>query len=100
MRNWIHVLDHCAAINLIVNDNNAAGEIFNIGSKTLITNLDLIKNILKSLNKSEELISFVTDRPAHDLCYHLCSDKIMKKYNWKETKDFSEEIQKLANWNL
>lgn len=96
MRNWIHVLDHCNAIYLIVNDNNSQGEIFNIGSDTLITNLELIKTILNILNKPEHLISFVKDRPAHDLCYHLCSDKIKNKFNWKEEKIFSKEIEILA----
>lgn len=88
MRNWIHVLDHCDGIWKIFN-NGKLGEIYNIGSDTLITNIDLIKQILKIMNKPEDLISFVKDRPAHDLCYHLNCNKIKSELNWKQQIDFN-----------
>ena len=93
IRNWIHVKDHCKGILNVVTSNKIPGQIFNIGSTTLITNIDLIKKILKILNKSEDLITFVTDRKAHDIAYHLNSDKIFKKFNWKETIDFNSGLK-------
>ena len=88
MRNWIFVQDHCAAINKIINSNDYAGEVFNIGSTTLIPNIEVIKQILQILQKPESLIQYVTDRPAHDFCYHLNSAKITEKFNWREQNSF------------
>jgi dTDP-glucose 4,6-dehydratase len=98
MRNWIYVLDHCDAILKIVNDDEHPGEIFNVGSKTLTTNLDVITLILTLLNKPESLITYVKDRPAHDLCYHLCSNKICAVFNWNEHHDFSKGLVETINF--
>ena len=94
MRNWIHVLDHCDAIWKIFNNGNF-GEIYNVGSDTLITNIKLIKDIIYHLDASEELIEHVTDRPGHDLCYHLCSRKIQNELSWKQQISFEEGIKDL-----
>lgn len=97
MRNWIHVLDHCDAIWKIFN-NGTIGEIYNVGSDTLITNIDLIHTIIQQLNSSVELIEHVTDRPGHDLCYHLCSNKIQNELNWKQNITFENGITDLLNF--
>ena len=94
MRNWIYVDDHCEAIYKIINKNDIAGEIFNVGSDTLITNIDLILMILKITSRSEILIKFVDDRPGHDFCYHLCSDKIKQMFDWKEQTNFESGLNK------
>jgi dTDP-glucose 4,6-dehydratase len=99
MRNWIHVLDHCDAIWKIFN-NGRIGEIYNVGSDTLITNIDLIHTIIQQLNSSVELIEHVTDRPGHDLCYHLCSNKIQNELNWKQNITFENGITDLLNFEV
>jgi dTDP-glucose 4,6-dehydratase len=97
MRNWIHVIDHCDAIWKIYN-NGKIGEIYNVGSDTLITNIELIKHIIQQLNSSEELIEHVTDRPGHDLCYHLCSKKIQNELNWNQKINFNDGINDLLQF--
>lgn len=97
MRNWIHVLDHCDAVWKIFL-NGKIGEIYNVGSDTLITNIKLIKEIIHHLDASEDLIKHVTDRPGHDLCYHLCSEKIQNELDWKQQISFEEGIKDLLNF--
>ena len=85
MREWIGVMDHVQAI-IQLYDKGENGEIYNIGSGYRIDNLTLVKKILTIMNKPETLISFVKDRPGHDICYKLDSNKIRKitnleKYN-------------------
>ena len=75
MREWISVHDHANAI-LDLYEKGSLGEIYNIGSGYRIDNLKLVKYILFLLNKDESLISFVKDRPGHDICYKLSSNKI------------------------
>lgn len=98
LRNWIYVDDHCKAIEMIVNYDDIKGEIFNVGSKTLLTNIDICKSILKQINKSENLIEYVADRPGHDLCYHLCSSKIKSKFNWDEEYELDTGLEKTINF--
>lgn len=93
IRNWIYVDDHCSGIIDVLTCDSVPGQIFNIGSKTLITNIDLIKKILRILNKPESLITYVADRTAHDFAYHLCSDKISTKFNWEEYTGFDEGLK-------
>jgi dTDP-glucose 4,6-dehydratase len=101
IRNWIYVTDHCdGIIKILESTDYYKGEVFNIGSDVLIPNIDVVKQILKIANKSEELIEFVKDRPAHDFAYHLCSDKIKSKLNWKEQKTFEEGIKETINFYL
>ena len=92
LRNWIYVEDHCKAIEKIINCNTIKGEIYNIGSKTLLENIDICKSILKQINKTENLIEYVKDRPGHDLCYHLCSDKIKNEFNWEEQTTLNQGL--------
>jgi dTDP-glucose 4,6-dehydratase len=93
IRNWIYVDDHCQGI-LNILESGRFGEIFNIGSDTLIPNIDVIKEILKQLNKNENLISFVKDRPGHDFAYHLNSNKIKELTGWKESSSFQNYLTK------
>ncbi|MGB4614410.1 MAG: dTDP-glucose 4,6-dehydratase, partial [Erysipelotrichaceae bacterium] len=75
VRDWLHVKDHCSAIDLIVR-NGKDGEVYNIGGNNERTNLEVVKTILKELGKSEDLINYVTDRPGHDLRYAIDPTKI------------------------
>ena len=75
VRDWLYVGDHCSAIDLIVR-NGRDGEVYNIGGHNERTNLEVVKTILKALGKPESLITFVKDRPGHDLRYAIDPTKI------------------------
>ena len=74
VRDWLHVYDHCTAIDLIIHEGKI-GEIYNIGGNNEKSNIDVVKIILKELGKSEKLIKYVNDRPGHDLRYAIDSTK-------------------------
>ena len=97
VRDWIHVHDHNVGVDLIVRKGRD-GEIYNLGGHSEKTNLDVVKTILKQLNKPESLISFVTDRPGHDLRYAIDSTKVEKELNWNRTYNFEEGIKETVDW--
>ncbi|TAH67235.1 MAG: NAD-dependent epimerase/dehydratase family protein, partial [Anaerolineaceae bacterium] len=99
VRDWLYVEDHCIAIDLIVK-NGTVGEVYNIGGHNEKTNLEVVKIILKELGKSEELISFVTDRPGHDRRYAIDPAKISKELGWEPTTLFDEGIKMTIKWYL
>ena len=99
VRDWLYVDDHCKAIDLIVRYGKN-GEIYNIGGHSEKSNLDVIKEILKILNKPTSLISFVKDRPGHDLRYAMNPAKIEKELGWKPEYCFDEALKKTILWNL
>ena len=78
VRDWLYVTDHCAAIDLIVRKGRV-GEVYNIGGHNERTNLQVVKTILKALDKPESLIHFVTDRPGHDMRYAIDPTKIREE---------------------
>lgn len=97
IRDWIHVYDHNVGIDLIVR-NGKEGNIYNLGGHSEKTNLELVKIILKELNKPESLITFVTDRPGHDLRYAIDSTKVEKELRWTRTYSFEEGIKSTIEW--
>lgn len=97
IRDWLHVEQHCDGI-LKVLLKGRQGESYNISNNNELTNLELVKKILKHLNKPENLIYFVEDRPGHDLRYGLDSSKIRRKLGWKPKRRFNEELQETINW--
>ena len=97
VRDWIHVHDHNVGVDLIVREGRE-GEIYNLGGHSERTNLDVVKTILKQLNKPESLITFVTDRPGHDLRYAIDSKKVEKELNWDRTYDFETGIKETIEW--
>lgn len=99
IRDWLYVKDHCIAIDLIVRKGNV-GEVYNIGGHNEKTNIDVIKFILKELGKSEDLITYVTDRPGHDRRYAIDPAKIKKDLDWEPTTLFDEGIKKTVRWYL
>ena len=100
VRDWIHVYDHCLALDLIL-QKGKIGEVYNVGANNLINNLQVAKNILKLLDKPESLITFVKDRPGHDLKYALNCEKIKNELGFYPTLDFTfglkECVKELQN---
>jgi len=96
VRDWIHVLDNCRAIDL-VSKKGRLGEIFNIGSGNERTNLEIANLILEELNKPKTLIKFVKDRPGHDFRYSLNWEKI-KKLGWESRISLIEGLKKTIEW--
>ena len=96
VREWLYVLDNCDAINFIL-QNGKDGEIYNIGSANEMKNIELTKNILGILGKSEGLIEFVKDRPGHDKRYALNVSKL-KKLGWKPKYRFKTALRDTVLW--
>lgn len=99
VRDWLYVIDHCQAIDLIVR-KGTVGEVYNIGGHNEKTNLEVVKTILAELGKSEELITFVKDRPGHDRRYAIDPTKINKELGWEPTTLFDEGIKMTIRWYL
>ena len=97
VRDWLHVYDHCTAIDLIIHEGKI-GEIYNIGGNNEKSNIDVVKIILKELGKSEKLIKYVNDRPGHDLRYAIDSTKIKTTPNWKPVYSFEKGILDTIKW--
>lgn len=97
VRDWLHVYDHCTAIDLIIHEGKI-GEIYNIGGNNEKSNIDVVKIILKELGKSEKLIKYVNDRPGHDLRYAIDSTKIKTTLNWKPVYSFKKGILDTIKW--
>ena len=99
VRDWLYVGDHCTAIDLVVR-HGRDGEVYNIGGHNERTNLEVVKTILKALGKPETLITYVKDRPGHDLRYAMDPTKIEKELGWKPEYNFDTGIQATIKWNL
>lgn len=98
IRDWLYVEDHCDAIDLIVK-NGHNGEIYNVGGHNEKTNLEVVEIILDTLKKPRELISFVKDRPGHDLRYAIDPAKVTK-LGWKSHHNFESGIRSTIKWNI
>ena len=99
VRDWLHVYDHCTAIDLIVRKGRD-GEVYNIGGHNERSNLEVVKCILRELGKPETLITFVKDRAGHDLRYAMDPTKIMMELGWKPKFTFETGIGPTIQWNL
>lgn len=97
VRDWLFVLDHCRAIDLIVR-KGTPGEVYNIGGHNERRNIDVVKAILSQLGKPEILISYVTDRPGHDLRYAIDPTKISKELGWLPETDFETGLAQTIRW--
>lgn len=99
VRDWLHVSDHCEAIDLIIHKGKV-GEIYNIGGHNERTNLQVVQTILKALDKPESLIKYVKDRPGHDRRYAIDPTKIETELGWKPKYNFDTGIAQTIQWYL
>lgn len=107
IRDWLYVEDHASAIDLIFH-RGKPGETYNIGGKNEWKNIDLIKLLCKIMDKklkrpegtSEKLITFVKDRPGHDLRYSIDSSKLKRELGWSPLPDFKAGLEKTVSWYL
>ena len=97
VRDWLHVDDHCAAIDRILR-NGTIGEVYNVGGHNERTNLQVIRVILRELGKPESLITFVADRKGHDRRYAIDPSKIHSQLGWLPETALDEGIRKTVRW--
>lgn len=99
VRDWLHVEDHCSAIDLVLHKGRN-GEVYNIGGNNERTNIEVVKAILRYLNKPESLITFVDDRLGHDRRYAIDATKIREELGWQPKYTFEEGLKKTIDWYL
>lgn len=99
VRDWLHVEDHCRAIDLILHQGRI-GEVYNIGGRNERTNLEVVHTILKLLNQSESLITYIKDRPGHDLRYAIDAAKIEMELGWVPMYQFETGMLQTIEWYL
>lgn len=97
IRDWLFVEDHCSGICTVL-EKGKFGEVYNIGGNNEWFNIDIVKLILKLLDKPESLITYVKDRPGHDRRYAIDSSKIQNELGWKPAHNFEDGIRKTINW--
>lgn len=99
VRDWLYVEDHCKAIDLIIH-NASVGAVYIVGGHNEMANIDIVKMIIKELGKSEDLITYVTDRKGHDLRYAVDPTKIHNELGWLPEIKFEDGIKKTIKWYL
>jgi dTDP-glucose 4,6-dehydratase len=99
VRDWLYVEDHCAAIDAVL-AGGRVGEVYNIGGSNEWKNIDIVRLLLKKLRKPESLITFVRDRPGHDLRYAIDPSKISRELGWSPSVTFEEGLARTIDWYL
>jgi dTDP-glucose 4,6-dehydratase len=99
IRDWLHVDDHCIGIHTVL-AKGSAGEIYNIGGGTELSNLELTHRILSLMNKDESNIEFVEDRLGHDRRYSVDISKISEKLQYQPSIDFENGLMETVNWYI
>jgi dTDP-glucose 4,6-dehydratase len=97
IRDWLHVLDHCSAIDTVLHAGEM-GEVYNVGGNNEKANLEIVRLILQQLGKSESLITYVQDRLGHDRRYAIDNTKITTELGWKPKYTFEEGIRETIEW--
>ena len=99
VRDWLHVSDHCAAIDTVLH-KGVDGEIYNIGGNNEKANIEIVKLIIETLGKSENLIRYVKDRPGHDRRYAIDNTKITTQLGWYPVYTFEKGMKETIEWYL
>ncbi len=99
VRDWIYVLDHNYAIETVL-EKGKIGEVYNIGAKNEMTNIEIVRLILNHLGKGDEMIEYVKDRPGHDRRYAIDNTKIETELGWKPEFSFETAIGETIDWYL
>lgn len=97
IRDWLYVDDHCSAIQSVL-EKGQAGEVYNIGGSRALPNIEVVKKILAATGRTEELLSYVTDRPGHDRRYAITTAKLEAATGWKATMDFEQGLTATVDW--
>ncbi|MBM3319442.1 MAG: dTDP-glucose 4,6-dehydratase [Candidatus Eisenbacteria bacterium] len=99
VRDWIHVEDHCRALDLVLREGRL-GEVYNIGSRSEMPNIEIVRTILRLLEKPESLIRFIEDRPGHDFRYAIDPGKIESELGWRPERTVGEGLAETVAWYL
>lgn len=99
VRDWLYVYDHCKAIDLIL-QRGRVGEVYNVGGHNEMRNIDIVRLILRELDKPETLITYVTDRAGHDLRYAIDPGKIHAELGWLPATTFNDGLKLTVKWYL
>ncbi len=99
VRDWIYVIDHNRAVEAVF-ENGKDGEVYNIGARTEMPNIEIVKLILKELGKSEDMIEYVKDRPGHDRRYAIDSTKTESELGWNPKFNFENAVSQTIKWYL
>jgi dTDP-glucose 4,6-dehydratase len=99
VRDWLHVSDHCSAIDTVLHKGRD-GEIYNIGGNNEKANISIVKLIIRTLGKSENLIKYVKDRPGHDRRYSIDNTKITTELGWEPAYTFEQGMKETIQWYL
>ncbi len=97
VRDWIHVEDHCRAIDLVLRGGRA-GEVYNIGAENECPNLDVVRAILRHTDRGEDLIRHVPDRPGHDRRYAMNAAKVRDELGWRPQHTFAAGLAATVDW--
>ena len=99
VRDWLHVSDHCTAIDTVLHKGKD-GEVYNIGGNNEKANIEIVKLLITTLGKSEDLIKYVKDRPGHDRRYAIDNTKITTELGWEPAYTFEQGIKETIQWYL
>lgn len=99
IRDWLHVKDHCSAITAVL-ERGKVGRVYNIGGNNEKANIEIVKLILKELDKPESLITHVRDRPGHDRRYAIDNTRITTELEWRPSYTFEQGIRETIQWYL
>ena len=99
VRDWLHVYDHCSALDLIVKEGEP-GEVYNIGGNSEKNNLEIVGRILEEMGKNHDSIEFIEDRPGHDLRYAIDAAKLKMNFGWEPAIAFEEGIVSTIRWYI
>ena len=97
VRDWLHVDDHCRAIDALI-ARGQPGSIYNVGGGSPISNMELVRSVLRICGKPESLIQHVPDRPGHDRRYAVSSERLRDETGWAPSVDFDDGLRSTVEW--